>query len=284
MTSSLTVQVIAINGSGAAELLPGTKVGPRILRDWELVMITAGSAMWERGLERIELKSGDLLLAPPGQRERLLVAESEALRHLFIHVVLNEAAPRLPRLVRRADSGIAAPLIRHVLHLASTQPPGWHAQACDVLGVLLRAVSGGCLDAPEEPLRPLSQVVVAALAHLRTRWRSGLVAVGCLELARAAGVSREHLTRCFRSDFAMGPSQAERLLRLDRAIDWLVSTDLPVPEIARRAGWRDAERFAAALRAAFGHSPRALRRAWRDGLGVRQVTLARLGSLRAAAR
>ena len=151
-------------------------------------------------------------------------------------------------------------------------------------GRLLRSLASGCLDAPEDPLPPLPLAVAKAFAHLERRWRGGLTAVDVAELAHAAGVSREHLTRLFRTTFGLGPGRAERLLRLDRAVDWLTGSDLDVPSIARRAGWHDPQRFSSALRAACGRGPRELRRAWREGLGVRQVALARMANLRAAVR
>ncbi len=276
------IQVTAIHSSGATELRPGARVGPRLLDDWELVLVTAGSARWEAGGERIELAPGDLLLAPPGRRERLVVGEQVPLRHRFIHLLAKGPLAALPRRTPEAAAGLAAPLMRHVQHLAGQRPPGWEAQACAALGLLLDGLGGCGLAAPDEPLAPLHPAVELALAHLQRRWRGGLVAVDAAELATAAGVSREHLTRLFRAAFGLGPGRAERLLRLDRAVDWLTTSDLAVPEVARRAGWRDAQRFAAALRAACGRGPRELRRAWRDGLGVRQVALARLAGLRAA--
>ncbi len=276
-------RVTAIHGFGSTELRPGVSVGPRILVDWELSLITAGQARWHGGRERIEVKAGDLLLAPPGVRERLVVAEDAVFRHLFVHLLAEGPLESLPRLSPGAGSGIAAPLLRHAIQLASRRQPRCQELAADSLGLLLRVMAVGEFAAPEESPPPLHAAVVAALEHLRLRWRSRLEPVSTAELARAVGVSREHLTRLFRAAFGVGPGQAERLLRLDRAIDWLTDSALPVPEVARRAGWRDAQRFAAALRASCGRGPRELRRAWREGLGVRQVFLSRHPRLRAAA-
>ncbi len=277
-----TIAVTSIHGFGAAELRPGTRVGPRILGEWELSLVTAGRGRWEGGGERVTLGPGDLLLAPPGVRERLSVEENEPLRHLFIHLLASGPLGRLPRRTADAGAGIVAPLLRHAVYLAGQRPAGWHGRACDALGLLLRAVAGGTLAAPEEPLAPLHPAMAASFEHLRRRWRSGLVAVDAVELAQAAGVSREHLTRLFRAAFGVGPGRAERLLRLDRAVDWLIGGDLPVPEIARRTGWRDAQRFAGALRSACGRGPRELRRAWREGQGIRQSALSRMTALRSA--
>lgn len=282
MASGLVVT--AIHGSGAAELRPGTRVGPRILDDWELSLVTSGSGRWEAAGERVPLGPGDLLVAPPGVRERLHVDEDAPLRHLFVHLLAAGPVASLPRRVAGAGSGIVAPLMRHAVFLAGRRPPGWQVRASDALGLLLRAIAAGQLEAPEEPLAPLPPAVAAALDHLRTRWRTRLVPVDAAEMARAAGVSREHLTRLFRAAFMVGPGRAERLLRLDRAVDWLIGGDLSVPEIASRSGWRDARRFASALRLASGRGPRELRRAWREGLGVRQAALSRMAALRSAAR
>lgn len=276
--------VTEIHGAGMTELRPGSRVGPRILSDWELSLIISGRGRWEGGGERVELAPGDLLVAPPQVRERMSVAEEAPLRHLFIHVLVTGPVATLPRRTVGADTGIVAPLLRHAVHLAGQRPAGWHERVCDALGLLLRALAADSVAAPDEPLAPLHPALAAAFEHLRRRWRSRLEPVDATELAHAAGISREHLTRLFRAAFGMGPGRAERLLRLDRAVDWLIGSDLAVPEIARRAGWRDPQRFAAALRTACGRGPRELRCAWREGRGVRQVSLSRMGALRAAAR
>ncbi|MBI4875703.1 MAG: helix-turn-helix transcriptional regulator [Acidobacteria bacterium] len=270
------IKVTAIHGFGSAELRPGGQVGPRLLNDWELVLVTVGRARWEASGECVELGPGDLLLAPPGRRELLVVDGQEPLRHRFVHLLGTGPLSALPRRTTGAGSGIALPLLCHVQHLATVQPAGWFEQASGALALLLQAISMGCLDAPNESLPPLHPAVKKALAHLDHRWQRGLVAVSVAEMAHVAGISREHLTRLFQSTFGLGPGQAERFLRLDRSIDWLTSTDLDVPTIAQRAGWKNPQRYTAALRAGCGKGPRELRRAWREGKGVRAVALSRL--------
>jgi AraC-like DNA-binding protein len=247
-------------------------------------LIVAGTGRWEGGGERVRLSPGDLLVAPPQVRERMVVDDEAPLRHLFMHVVVAGPTATLPRLTPGAGDSLVTPLLRHAVHLARVQPPGWHERACDAFGLLLRSVAAGSIAAPDEPLAPLHPALAAAFEHLRRRWRQRLEPVDVAELAHAAGLSREHFTRLFRSAFGVGPGRAERLLRLERAVDWLIGSDLTVPEIARRAGWHDAQRFSAALRTACGRGPRELRRAWRAGEGIRQVAFSRMAALRAAIR
>lgn len=76
--------------------------------------------------------------------------------------------------------------------------------------------------------------------------------------ATAFGVHPGHLSRIF---CANGEGFTANLIRrrLERAQQLLVSTDLPVAEVARRCGYPDPAAFAKTCRTRLGRSPRALR-------------------------
>ncbi len=78
-------------------------------------------------------------------------------------------------------------------------------------------------------------------------------------LADRHGVSREHFTRCFRSRMGETPGRYAARVRLERALDLLAQTALPVLEVARQAGFASPHTLARQLRAATGRPPSALR-------------------------
>jgi AraC family transcriptional regulator of adaptative response / DNA-3-methyladenine glycosylase II len=86
------------------------------------------------------------------------------------------------------------------------------------------------------------------------------------ELAERLGVSPRHLTRLFRHHLGASPAQTARTLRLQRAKRLLNTTDLPVTEIAYRAGFGSLRRFNAAFLDLYKRPPSKLRDAATGGL------------------
>lgn len=73
-------------------------------------------------------------------------------------------------------------------------------------------------------------------------------------LARDAGLSERSLNRLFRLELQMSPGRYYRLLRLSRARDLAVETDLSLQHIALRAGFETVPSLCRAFKAAFGYS------------------------------
>lgn len=81
------------------------------------------------------------------------------------------------------------------------------------------------------------------------------------DLAARLGIGGRHLTRLFRKHLDTCPTQAAKTNRLQRAKRLLSDTDLPIAELAFRAGFSSVRRFNAAFRDLYGRPPTALRRA-----------------------
>ncbi|MEX0320055.1 MAG: GlxA family transcriptional regulator [Ruegeria sp.] len=81
------------------------------------------------------------------------------------------------------------------------------------------------------------------------------------EIARRVGRTQKVLEARMRADLGASPAQVYRRLRLNLARKLVAETDLPVAEIALRAGYDDPSAMTRAFRAEFGQSPRAMRSA-----------------------
>ena len=87
------------------------------------------------------------------------------------------------------------------------------------------------------------------------------VSVGTLkELARRHGVSREHLTRAAHLRLGRPPAAWLTELRLNRALQLLRETALPIAEVARQSGFPSAHTLARQVRRSAGSSPARVRR------------------------
>jgi AraC family transcriptional regulator len=79
-------------------------------------------------------------------------------------------------------------------------------------------------------------------------------------LADVAAMSRFHWHRVFHAMTGETAAQAVRRIRLQRAAVWLVQSDLPLEEIAQRAGYGSPRSLARAFALQYGCSPAAFRK------------------------
>jgi transcriptional regulator GlxA family with amidase domain len=83
------------------------------------------------------------------------------------------------------------------------------------------------------------------------------------DLARECGLSVSHFTRTFRKSFGMSPYRWLLERRIDRSKELLVTSDLPIADIAVRSGFSDQTAFTRAFGRIVGDSPGRWRRASR---------------------
>ena len=81
------------------------------------------------------------------------------------------------------------------------------------------------------------------------------------DLARECGLSVSHFTRTFRKSFGMSPCRWLLERRIDHSKVLLVTSDLPIADIAIRSGFSDQTAFTRAFGRIVGDSPGRWRRA-----------------------
>jgi AraC family transcriptional regulator len=84
------------------------------------------------------------------------------------------------------------------------------------------------------------------------------------DMARACGLSVSHFTRAFRKSFGMSPYRWLLERGIDHAKALLMTSDLPIADIAVRFGFSDQAAFTRALGQIVGDSPGRWRRAVRS--------------------
>ncbi len=138
------------------------------------------------------------------------------------------------------------------------------------LGVLAKDPAGG------HALRPLFAALIAVLAQeldalvrsdrvsgAASTWQQALAYVGDhlgdgidrATVARALGIHPNHLSRLAATQAGMAFKDALRQLRLARAEQLLLNSDLPVVRVAQACGYGSADHFGAVFRRARGLSP-----------------------------
>ncbi len=90
-------------------------------------------------------------------------------------------------------------------------------------------------------------------------------AIQVRDVAKAALIGRRSLERRFRAALGRSPLDEIMRVRLDRARQLLIETNLKMPDIARRSGFASATYMATAFGRMYGMSPRAYRKRFARG-------------------
>lgn len=260
---------------GSIRYQPGETLGPRVLRDFELVLIIEGQVGYQIHDQSHRLVPGSVVLARPGFQERYAWDCELRTRHAYFHFGIDAIPHHWPDLegwprVRRQPDPVVAGLFRSVLDRShrrgdhpSGSPPPTDVHLVEMLIELL--LEGSAVPPPmDDMLRP--EPVARAIKWMRQILEerpSGSVSLS--ELARQAGVSPKHLCRVFKRSVGHPPMETFRLLRLQAAVTLLLRSNLTVKEIAVQCGFDDPLYFSRCFSAAFGRSPRRMREELKEG-------------------
>lgn len=95
---------------------------------------------------------------------------------------------------------------------------------------------------------------------LREMQRPENLKEGIPALVRASGYSRPQLSRLIKKHRGVTPHEYVLTMRLDRAYQSLILSDIPIDEIAEQIGFASVSHFYKAFRGKFGITPSALRK------------------------
>lgn len=199
---------------------------------------------------RHAIRPGYVSLIPPGALVRFTYGGRS--EHLYAHLRLaGTGTPRSLPLMQ--DAGAETPLLSGLLLGAIAAAPRTPARAAaEVWAVLWRLAQ---LATPYRQGRP-HEAVAAAIAYVESNLAAPLPVP---EVAAAAGVSHNHLTRLFREQTGDTVVAYIRRRRVDRARHLLRESTLSVAAIAASVGIADLQAFNKACRRELGAAPRAIR-------------------------
>ncbi|MGA8116211.1 MAG: AraC family transcriptional regulator [Actinocatenispora sp.] len=213
---------------------------------WQLHLYGYHAELTVDGVE-YPIRPGSVSLVPPGAQARFRYeGRSE---HRYVHLRMGEvgAAHAVPLM---QDAGAETPILSNLLEQAIAAWPSTPAQAvAEVWTVLWRLVrlTGG--------MRP-HQAVGTAIAYIEAHLAGPLTVP---EVARAAGISHNHLIRLFHAATGDTVVAYIRRRRLDRARHLLRHSTLPIATVAASVGIGDLQAFNKACRHELGAAPRAIR-------------------------
>lgn len=215
---------------------------------WQLHLYQYDAELTVDGTAHV-IRPGRVSLVPPGTTVRFRYqGRSE---HLYAHLriapvgpshtvpVMQDTGPELPTLTG---------LLLHAIAAAPATPDHTRAELWTALWRIARLAPTS--DTGVHP------AVTTAIAHIEAHLAAPLTVP---EIARAAGVSHNHLTRLFRAETGTTVVAYVRHRRLERAHHLLRASTLSIPAVAASVGIPDLQAFNKACRRELGASPRALR-------------------------
>ncbi|MEV0531421.1 helix-turn-helix transcriptional regulator [Kitasatospora sp. NPDC050463] len=220
---------------------------------WQLHLYGYEADLTVDGTEHA-IRPGRVSLVPPGAEVRYRYRGRS--QHLYVHLRLGAGgAPTSIPVIQQAGPELA--LLTAQLQQALASWPHTPARAvAEVWGALWRVAR---LTPPgERTARAVHPAVAAAVALIEARLTGPLTVP---EIAKAVGISHNHLTRLFRAatgDTVVGYIRARRM---ERARHFLRATTLSIPAVAASVGIPDLQAFNKACRRELGTSPRGIRAA-----------------------
>lgn len=261
---------------GSVTYRPGETLGPRVLTDYELVLIIEGHVTYSRDDRDHAATPGTIILARPGFHESYRWDPARETRHAYLHFNLDAIPREWPEpavwpVVTIKPDPVCAPLLQHVVARCGSQPR-WPAERpageiCCLMKTLLDALLAkhpAAARTAEATARPAP--VQQAIKRMREVIdEEPERPVSLRELAGAANVSPKHLCRLFQQHIGCGPMRAYRLLRLQLALVLLSRSNLTIKQIANRCGFASQFQFSRCFSETFRRPPTEARRRLQRG-------------------
>ncbi|MBT3378422.1 MAG: helix-turn-helix transcriptional regulator [Lentisphaerae bacterium] len=222
------------------------------------VLTVGGEVIVRRGRAEATLRAGQAFLCryPDPDHTHYVPASCPYWQNFFFDwtgadTEVDELRARSPLGVEWSTTSGTVRRLRELL----ARPAGLVEMAPERGAVLVRELLAEFFRAgavPEREVPASERLVQNALRLIHSRAQFGMNVNG---LARALGVSPEHLARVFRKSRGQAPSLYLREERLQAACLLLESGDLACAEIAERLGFSTPGNFTRSFRAVYGLSP-----------------------------
>ena len=125
-----------------------------------------------------------------------------------------------------------------------------------LINLMFSCVLRSCTDAPQfhnyQPIRDFSRI----LSYIRKNYRTLTLA----ELADTFHYSKPHLCTLIKQNTGLSFTALIKKIRMTRAVEYLLGTELAISEIAELVGYHSTDHFSRVFRSACGVSPQEYRR------------------------
>lgn len=238
---------------------PGGACGPRYQHDYQLVVIHQGCLdLWLDG-EAVHVPAGYGILLSPGHREHFVFSAEQETHHSWCAIAPRAVPQHLRRDLQRYRGPI--PFAGRMLSLLEMSRRAQPTAAADeplqdgfYLGLGLALFCDFALAARSGAVPNTN--AEALLAKMEQYiWEEHTRHLSLHDIARATGVSRQHLLKLCRLHGKPTPMSQLYTTRLETATDLLRQTGLSVNDIADKCGFVNIFHFSRKFKEAYGRSP-----------------------------
>ena len=251
---------------GEVEYEPGGTLGPRTQPDVQLVVIDRGSVTLNRDGHELRVAAGEVVCNWPGMSEYYTFDLRQATTHRWVALTFDAGKATAAWLSRLRD---ASPQVRDESRVMRTLFDTAFAMTGDDAAVqaaqthLALAYFAAYLAPPPEAADHEARLPPPLVTMRRTIDEAFDQPLTLGDLADAASVSVNHLSRLCRKHLGTTPMTLLRKARVEHGLDLLTSTGLRVGEVADRVGFSNPFHFSRAVKEHAGLPPTEVRRrAW----------------------
>jgi AraC-like DNA-binding protein len=242
---------------------PGGFCGPRVQRDYQLVILHSGECQLQLDGAGHQLKADWVYLLRPGGHEYFQFATDKETHHSWCSMRPGFVPKSLGASLRRAPLSAPCTALFHTLIESALKLRfSGEASARVLVDATALCLLGEFLHAAREAGSGAYDDLAVRKFLLCVEERFGKE--DCLEAARAAsGISRNSLFQKLRQVMKTTPASYLWQFRAERGVAMLAETGQTVGEIAYRCGFKSPFHFSLLVKRRFGKSPTELRRrAW----------------------
>lgn len=246
--------------AGDVTMKPGTGLGPRKLREYELLYFPDGSnTVYQVEDTAYNLKEPCFILSRPNESHTYYYDPKKPCRHLFIHFYFDseiEWQPLQDILKKNGPSYIPnvedlyVLMMKQILHIAYSIPDRIQQRGSSLLLSLLEELNGQIVD---EPLVAhtdrIPPQILKALDYIENNLNNPL---SIEQLAQSVGWTHEHFSRLFTQHMGRTPRETIIQQRIEKACQLLLYEDWTIKQIAYKVGFLDENYFSRVFKTSKG--------------------------------
>ena len=238
---------------------PGGIFGPRIQRDYQLVVIHKGALRLRLDEQWIEVAESDGILLGPRHRELFHFAADRETHHSWIAISPRFVSPAIRKELEQQHGPVPfLGRMSSLLELARQEPSV--SKQNEALreefyrGLAIATICDFASAARNEkgPKNPHAATLDRLERCILKRYAEP---INLLQMAQEAGVSRQHLLRLCRDNARGTPTEQLYVRRLEVAADLLLQTGLSIAETAEQCGFVNQFHFSRKFKQTYACSP-----------------------------
>lgn len=235
----------------------------RALNEYQMVFIPEGSGLFETRKRKIKIEGGDVILLTPGLWHRYRPEPEIGWREYWVgfagpgYKTIFDAqffAGRHVFRVRQSEGMLEN--FETLVATAQENGPALQQIMAAQTSLLLARLYASTLMHPPAAKEASRMVQKARDMMLSAETRD----LSVEEMAYQFGTSYSNFRRTFREHTGVGPHQYRLHLKLSRARDFLLNTDLSIKEVASQSGFEEEQYFCRFFKKAMGKTPSSYRK------------------------